>query len=905
MRDIFREWGVGLDDAEFAKAVAARLLSFAIETRDRTGESARLEAEVPSPGPRSSRAHVRGTWAGLRARWASRPAADVGPSWASLGPQDEIRIAVPALENIADDDAKFCIAVLDACLQARPRVAISATSAVRAGREWNWPLRVGIPRAFAAAEIAATSWHQFLSISALDASSPDLDVLYIPASVSEALAYVSSGNVSARFIFVAGPVGAISSTRLPGAIAALKSLCGARAAALLQPGAERSSLHILMRLGDEIAHDLPLDVALLRAAGTLEATSVIVSADDGFLAQSRASRRLVRLNEKLRRARPHLRDLAPHRLRGFERMARAVPPLELRPELADWGREVEAATALATLAGEAATRLERAGLDAPARFLQTRVWPASGPQVVQALVRREQSYAAEVWIGNREPNALALERGFPRLRNPEDTHDLEVVFNEPRLLSAPQVATIRLPPIGKSSTCKFFFTIGPDVDQLDARIIILHRGRVLQTGALRASMRDNGLLEFLEEASPRRRLQTLGSRTVFDAAIVANHDATGAPQRVAIAGDRVARIKLADDGLAALSAIFAGTLSQIVADPDAYAFLDSDASVALLRKLAQHGASLHEAVVRHNQVGPQLAKARRLQIVTTRVDAFIPLELAYQYEAPDDDAKLCPNADAGLRSGTCPSACSDGGSATRVCPLGFWCTSKTIERYAHRSEFIDENADYTLYAAEAIGRRPTLPQVTSCLLGTSDRVEKGVSGALAPVLASIAAAANHEHVISWNAWNAAIDAHRPQLLVLLPHHVQQEGVSQLEVGKDSRLKATLLKSRHVMGAPDPSPLYHPIVLLVGCETQDAPVSLERFPARFLDRGAALVVATVATVLGRHAAPTAARLVDLILTAPAGESVGDVMLRARRDLLREGYIMSLALAVLGDADWRFA
>ena len=66
----------------------------------------------------------------------------------------------------------------------------------------------------------------------------------------------------------------------------------------------------------------------------------------------------------------------------------------------------------------------------------------------------------------------------------------------------------------------------------------------------------------------------------------------------------------------------------------------------------------------------------------------------------------------------------------------------------------------------------------------------------------------------------------------------------------------------------------------------------------------MVIATLTEVLGRHAAPVAARLVEELYRYCAQEphGFGEVMVRLRRRLLAEGLIMVLALAAFGDADW---
>jgi hypothetical protein len=100
----------------------------------------------------------------------------------------------------------------------------------------------------------------------------------------------------------------------------------------------------------------------------------------------------------------------------------------------------------------------------------------------------------------------------------------------------------------------------------------------------------------------------------------------------------------------------------------------------------------------------------------------------------------------------------------------------------------------------------------------------------------------------------------------------------------------------------------PIVLLLGCDTAVAERELQSFVAQFRENGAALVVGTIAAVLGQHAAPVAQALARALHEAAAGQedaTFGVVMRDIRRKLVADGQLMSLCLAAYGDADWRLA
>jgi hypothetical protein len=124
----------------------------------------------------------------------------------------------------------------------------------------------------------------------------------------------------------------------------------------------------------------------------------------------------------------------------------------------------------------------------------------------------------------------------------------------------------------------------------------------------------------------------------------------------------------------------------------------------------------------------------------------------------------------------------------------------------------------------------------------------------------------------------------------------------MEVGKRAQLGAVDIAAEHILASPDAQP----VALLLGCNTGDPLLAFQRFPAAFSRNGAAIVLATLTKVLGRHAAPVADRLVrELVAQSRQEETTfGDVMLAMRRALLLDGYPMVLALTAYGDADWRF-
>jgi hypothetical protein len=86
----------------------------------------------------------------------------------------------------------------------------------------------------------------------------------------------------------------------------------------------------------------------------------------------------------------------------------------------------------------------------------------------------------------------------------------------------------------------------------------------------------------------------------------------------------------------------------------------------------------------------------------------------------------------------------------------------------------------------------------------------------------------------------------------------------------------------------------------------ADLQYQSFVTRFRQLGSALVVGTIATVAGSHAAGVAASLTTALHEADTSRqpAFGDLLREVRRRLLADGEVMALSLTSYGDADWRF-
>lgn len=154
------------------------------------------------------------------------------------------------------------------------------------------------------------------------------------------------------------------------------------------------------------------------------------------------------------------------------------------------------------------------------------------------------------------------------------------------------------------------------------------------------------------EALVRDRLDNLGARTVFDAAIVLNR-ATGVHGGLVIDGERATRFRLPEEIKEAADK-FDEVLERIANNPNRYPAELGGANVELLVELAQYGGPLFKKVRSPNALGDRKSPDR-LQVVTVDPDTRRPIEFFYDHMTPRPGATLCPN----FAGGQTPAQCAD------------------------------------------------------------------------------------------------------------------------------------------------------------------------------------------------------------------------------------------------------
>lgn len=540
------------------------------------------------------------------------------------------------------------------------------------------------------------------------------------------------------------------------------------------------------------------------------------------------------------------------------------------------------------------------------RRLQARI-TADG--TVLARLRRATTHQVDVRIGVPAPEWLESSRPFPEDALPVGAeHRLVVVLTEPHLLREPLTAEVVLPASGDSTTATFTLTTKASTRSINARIIVLHRNRVLQTVRLPSEVDESG------RRSPKypdvARAETfvapltssLDDRRTFDVAFVLNRSADGE--------SRVTHVSEAGAGIVVLGGAtldralnkIKERLGLIVKVPDAFGSLASPASVALLRYLAVHGEMLRRTLVHDSpRLKAVLEASRYLQVVSAEPDKYFPFELAYDFAPPTErEVRLCPEALEALESTDVDASCPGEHTASVVCPFGFWGLTRVIERHAYNEE--QRVSSSYLIRGSASRDRNRIP-LGGALFAASERVDKMLETGTGSVCDALDNVTGTRHQVNlWDDWVKAVADDQPSLLMLLPHTIyeQEQDLYGLEIAAAEQRLTANINTTFVPPERTPS-----IVALLGCETAcPGEISYEDFPGVLRVAGAPIVIATLTEVLGRHAAPTAVGLIRELYAIPAQEpqGLGEVMVRLRRKLLREGLLPVLALVAFGDADW---
>lgn len=818
--------------------------------------------------------------------------------------------------------------------------------------DWQWPFTLAtLPDDALAAPLAELQgrfppgW-PFRYVQA-SRDTPCVEVLVIGAGPADALARLIGSGLRLRccLVVVVGQDGQAPETT-EAMLRALAARLSAEGVAVVASDSSAADFaHRLDRFSYDMTHNQPVDLSLSMAFAP--GAQLLLNGD---------LLKISRLDETLDRATRRLRALpkgAEVRMteRSFERLG--LPPARMRSaparraspggppsaplavgtaapgDLADaidatrenFGFDAESHEAMAitelarSLAEEEADEERRAALP---RHVQQKSLRKLGGQFVEergGYVVGE-TLMVRVHIGPRRTGSIAAPTAFPEFRLPpqRDAHQLQVVFHEPRQFDQPMQQDILLPKRGDSSIAEFIFT--PQLEgAFEARLSILHRGRVLQTVLLRTQValseaaRGQGAdgIRLDDEALVRQDWSDLGSRRHFDMALVLNHTAAGQPLLTGVAGRQAWAKSLdgIDTPVRKLNELISDVALSVLDYGDG---LDQGENPKLLVSLARVGANLYSLLY-----GDQLKALHsgdfdigddaitHLQVVSARPDAVVPLEFMYDFNVPRHDAKVCPQHRQALQDGRCPSDCARRAKPNgHVCPMGFWGLKKVIERHLFDPRAALPEGAQLAVRAEAVEGREHLDLKLGALVGHSQEVK---AAEIAPLLARLGAALGDTVPVAqdWDAWQAHVKADGPALLMAFPHNEGKEEDVLLEIGGE-KLYTLGLESSYVRKDAGPPPL----VFLLGCDVAGTAQDFSSHIRFFRQAGAAVVVSTIATVFGAHAVRVGEAIVAGLMAPPGAtrrERLGEIIRDAKRAALLDSVPMALCVVAFGDADWR--
>lgn len=577
------------------------------------------------------------------------------------------------------------------------------------------------------------------------------------------------------------------------------------------------------------------------------------------------------------------------------------------------------ATALAALMNAAATGKVRrqAELYEP-RWLQARVRDQrSGLQ--SSVFERAASYRIPVWVGSADPTALRPDTPFPdeKIDWTSDKEKLVLVFTEPAIAREPQVKTVDLPVVGDSSLCEF--TLNTDLpekagqfpDTIQARIMVLHRNRILQTALLTGPLLGPGqprgpeTIRLTIEAAARPGLAQLSQRREFDAALLVNetihHEAT-----VTAAAGLTAKLETLTPVQTTIDDM-AKDLSEVASQAGEWT-MDAGPGLDIFRRLATQGKGLYDALIRDPGWEPMFQNAQLIQMVSVHQQAFLPIELFYDRPAKTT-ATICPNANKALTSGSCLPDCRPNCATGEViCPLGFWGLQRVIERHVHlrNSKLADTiRPNEFVLQLEPTPAMGSIPLDRGCVHGTSNKVWGYDPSLVAKLEETLTTLTNRKanRVVTWNEWLKHAEP-GPSLLVLVPHTDYDLNFKSdsLEIG-DEKTADILLLANLTPGHLGSKPPV--VVFLIGCETGRPEADFKGFAAQFRRNGAGIVVTTLSKVLGRHAVPVTQHVIKEIFRCCRENgpiALGELLTQLRRKLLADGFILAVGITAYGDADW---
>lgn len=649
----------------------------------------------------------------------------------------------------------------------------------------------------------------------------------------------------------------------------------------------------------ELSHDWPLDIAFQAANRQSGSPWAVMYGNPEDLERSRISAfatRALRAADTIHRAGPPI---------DLDSLANAMTDLDVQLGRATWDSE----------RGDASDVVKQVELLARMTKMQSRK-PANGESKSDAESRRLSAACVsgegaskrarptaplapgadgfvEVDVRAPEHGRAAHPTAIPDIvsQDPdEDEFEFDVFWIDPEL--GTQSGALRLPRSGASNRKVFRYRRPATSAKLMVTVVLVYAQRLVQAGEFEIDA-DDHTVRIRDAVFVARTLEKLSARSDAPATATITSDGTHTHSLERRDTEFVEGMYTFQANK--VSACLLDALGTAASTASTRGELDAEGFRKLLVNVACAGVILRDQIK-----FTSVREADHVQLIERSAGTWLPIEFAYDHDAPNDDARVCDRVMADTATRGCDATCrarTDG--AHWVCPRAFWGTSKTIERWAlgGDSELPASTASRPepLVFCAPTGKTKQLDLSREWVAAFSRLVAEDTQKTIEALCAKTNGGASST---GWAGVEAIVSRSNPGLHIVLAHHEKATADGDwdaLEVDDDLRITPRI--NRSVVGGTSP-----PLVLLLACNSLAPDAGVASPVRRYLDSGAGAVVATTTLVW----APVVARVVFGLARALNGTNVrlrlGEWLRRQRLELLLQRDATAFSLVAYGDAEW---
>ena len=568
--------------------------------------------------------------------------------------------------------------------------------------------------------------------------------------------------------------------------------------------------------------------------------------------------------------------------------------------------------------------------DESTRFLQAEV-KVGDPKKVATQFHAGETHQITFHIGSLKEGYIQPDRSEPfpieHLPKSEVNYDLTLVlFSDPNGGDL-QREEVSLPRgSGDSTTAVFDWRPKTSSAELELKLIVLFKNRILQCARLFGPVLHESAnpdvinpIKLRIDAAVSAFVEDFQDSTEFQYSLLI--DSCGTNLQVARTTKSKVHLRSHGQEMSEILQRLNGLISEMAFEPDKYTgeLAQNQDLRRMFIRLARDGSDFRKLILEQVPVSNAFDSKEPIQVVFNGSGGKIPIEYAYDFPPPsiasqhndDEDAKLCEGAAECLTQGT---ICNRDHSRNVFCPTGFWGLSRILERHGFQAS--DERADFILKNGRSSLRTKIQIREKSLLAGTK-RVDETFhpDGGLSRIEKELSQlnteASGRLKVTTWKDWLFQVKKHKPKLIALIVHTKQNEyHETIMEIGDGSWTTVRDLDSSFFSAEAEAGPL----VFLLGCETGTDEIQSFSLASGLKRKGASIVVSSDATINALHAIPALECIIRTFASEIRNQTkrnqtkpliFGEIMRRARCQLINEGIPISLSLTAYGDADWLLA